>query len=132
MTNKLSIIFKIGLIGIAAAILASLIKKERQELAIMIGIATGMVIFFYVLSQIKVIINFLNDMLKMVTMEETYFVQLLKMLGIAYVAEFASSICKDAGHNSIAGMIELFAKISIVALSIPGLLFLVETLEKFI
>jgi stage III sporulation protein AD len=98
----------------------------------MIGIATGMVIFFYVLSQIKVIINFLNDMLKMVTMEETYFVQLLKMLGIAYVAEFASSICKDAGHNSIAGMIELFAKISIVALSIPGLLFLVETLEKFI
>ena len=54
------------------------------------------------------------------------------MLGIAYVAEFASSICKDAGHNSIAGMIELFAKISIVALSIPGLLFLVETLEKFI
>ena len=98
----------------------------------MIGIATGMVIFFYVLSQIKVIINFLNDMLKMVTMEETYFVQLLKMLGIAYVAEFASSICKDAGHNSIAGMIELFAKISIVALSIPGLLFLVETLEKVI
>ena len=98
----------------------------------MIGIVTGMVIFFYVLSQIKVIINFLNDMLKMVTMEETYFVQLLKMLGIAYVAEFASSICKDAGHNSIAGMIELFAKISIVALSIPGLLFLVETLEKFI
>ena len=98
----------------------------------MIGIATGMVIFFYVLSQIKVIINFLNDMLKMVTMEETYFVQLLKMLGIAYVAEFASSICKDTGHQSIAGMIETFARISIVALSIPGILFLVDTLEQFV
>ena len=61
-----------------------------------------------------------------------YYVQLLKMLGIAYVAEFASSICKDAGHNSISGMIELFAKMSIVALSIPGLLFLVETLEQFV
>ena len=98
----------------------------------MIGIATGMVIFFYVLSQIKVIVVFLTDMLEMVALEETYYVQLLKMLGIAYVAEFASSICKDAGHNSISGMIELFAKISIVALSIPGLLFLVETLEKFV
>ncbi|MGN1156928.1 MAG: SpoIIIAC/SpoIIIAD family protein [Agathobacter sp.] len=125
-------ILKIGLIGIAAAILASLIKKERSELSIMIGIATGMVIFFYVLSQITVIIRFLSDMLEMVAIEETYYVQLLKMLGIAYVAEFASSICKDAGHNSISGMIELFAKMSIVALSIPGLLFLVETLEQFV
>ena len=54
------------------------------------------------------------------------------MLGVAYVAEFAASICKDAGQQSIAGMIELFAKLSIVTLSIPGLLFLVETLEMFL
>ena len=68
----------------------------------------------------------------MVAIEETYYLQLLKMMGVAYVAEFASSICKDAGHQSIAGVVELFAKISIVALSIPGLVFLVETLEQFI
>ena len=91
-----------------------------------------MVIFFYVLSQIQIIVEFLTEILEMVAIEENYYVQLLKMLGIAYVAEFASSICKDAGHNSISGMIELFAKISIVALSIPGLMFLVETLERFV
>ncbi len=71
-------------------------------------------------------------MIEMVAMEETYYIQLLKMLGIAYVAEFSSAICKDAGHQSIAGMIELFAKLSIVVLSIPGLMFLVETLEQFV
>lgn len=91
-----------------------------------------MVIFFYVLSQIQIIVEFLTEILEMVAIEENYYVQLLKMLGIAYVAEFASSICKDAGHNAISGMIELFAKISIVALSIPGLMFLVETLERFV
>lgn len=71
-------------------------------------------------------------MLNMVEMEKSYFFQLLKMLGIAYVSEFAANICRDAGQQSIAGMIELFAKISIVVLSIPGLVFLIETLEKFI
>ena len=115
-----------------AAILATAIKKQRAELSIMIGIATGIIIFFYVLSQISVVITFLSEMLQMVAIEETYYLQLLKMLGIAYVAEFASAICKDAGHQSISGMIELFAKLSIVALSIPGLIFLVETLEQFI
>lgn len=92
----------------------------------------GMIIFYYVLTQISVVVNFITEMLDMVAIEETYYLQLLKMLGVAYVAEFSSSICKDAGHQSIAGMIELFAKISIVVLSIPGLVFLVETLELFV
>lgn len=125
-------IFKIGIIGVVAAILATFIKKERAELSIMIGIGAGIIIFYFVISQISFVIEFLSEMLDMVSIEETYFTQLLKMLGVAYVSEFASTICKDAGQQSIAGMIELFAKLSIVALSIPGIMFLVETLEQFV
>ena len=91
-----------------------------------------MIIFYYVLMQISVVISFITEMLDMVAIEETYYLQLLKMLGVAYVAEFSSSICKDAGQQSVAGMVELFGKISIVVLSIPGLVFLVETLERFV
>lgn len=125
-------IFQIGLIGVAAAILATFIRKDRMEIALIIGICTGVIIFFCVISQMSLVIDFVSDLLEMVVIEETYYVQLLKMLGVAYVAEFASSICKDSGQQSIAGMIELFAKISIVALSVPGLVFLVDTLEMFI
>ena len=123
---------KIGIVGIVAAIFATFLKKERAELSSMIGIVTGSVIFFYILSQISVMTEFLASILKRIDLEETYYYQLVKMLGVAYVAEFACSICKDAGHQSIAGMIELFAKLSIVTLSIPGILFLVETLEMFL
>lgn len=125
-------IFKIGIIGIVAAILAAFLKKERAELATMLGIVTGIVIFFYILSQLSVVSDFLANILTKIDLEATYYYQLIKMLGVAYVAEFAASICKDAGQQSIAGMIELFAKLSIVTLSIPGLLFLVETLEMFL
>lgn len=112
--------------------MSSFIRKERAELSMAIGIVAGIIIFYYVLTQISVVIRFITDMLDMVAIEETYYLQLLKMLGVAYAAEFASSICKDAGQQSVAGMIELFAKISIVTLSIPGLVFLVETLERFV
>ena len=125
-------IFKIGIIGIVAAILAAFLKKERAELATMLGIVTGIGIFFYILSQLSVVNEFLANILTKIDLEATYYYQLIKMLGVAYVAEFAASICKDAGQQSIAGMIELFAKLSIVTLSIPGLLFLVETLEMFL
>ncbi len=124
--------FKISMIGVTAAILAVFIKKERAELAMMIGIGAGILIFYFVISQISVVLGFLTEMMDMAAIEETYFAQLLKMLGVAYASEFAVSICKDAGQQSIAGMIELFTKLSIVALSIPGLMFLVETLEQFV
>lgn len=116
----------------AAALLSTFIRKERAELSMAIGMAAGIIIFYYVLTQISVVVRFITEMLDMVAIEETYYLQLLKMLGVAYVAEFASSICKDAGQQSVAGMVELFAKISIVTLSIPGLVFLVETLERFV
>lgn len=115
-----------------AALLSTFIRKERAEISTVIGIVSGMIIFSYMLTQISVVIRFITELLNMVAIEAGYYMQLLKMLGIAYVAEFASSICKDAGQQSIAGMIELFAKISIVVLSIPGLVFLVETLERFV
>lgn len=125
-------IFVVGLVGILAALLATFIRKERGDLALLIGIVAGAIIFFYIISQVSAVIGFVTNLLKMVEIEKVYYTQLLKMLGVAYVAEFAASICKDAGYQSIAGMIELFAKISIVALSIPGLTYLVKTLESFI
>ena len=92
----------------------------------------GMIIFYFVLTQISVVVNFISKLLEAVALEETYYIQLLKMLGVAYVADFSSAVCKDAGYQSIANMVELFAKIMIVTLSIPGLVFLIDTLEKFI
>lgn len=125
-------ILRIGVIGIVAAIMAAFIRKERGELSVMIALAAGCIIFYYVLSQISVVVQFFTTLLDMIALEETYYMQLLKMLGVAYVAEFASSICRDSGQQAIAGVIELFGKISIVVLSIPGMVFLIETLEKFV
>jgi stage III sporulation protein AD len=120
------------MIGVVAVVLATLIKKERAELSLIIGMSATVIIFLYVLSQIQVVLSFVAGMIDMISLEETYYYQLLKMLGVAYVAEFASAICKDSGHNAISGMIELFAKLTIVALSIPGIVFLVETIGEFI
>ena len=57
---------------------------------------------------------------------------LLKMAGITYIAEFASGICKDAGYGAIGTQIEIFAKLSILAVSMPVLLALLETLRDFL
>lgn len=123
---------KIGLIGIAAIFLAMPLRKEKGEFALLIVLAAGMIIFVYALARMRTVIDFLMELIGCLPIDATYLIPLFKMLGIAYVAEFAASVCKESGYASVAGQMELFAKLSIIALSIPELKYLVDVLENFL
>lgn len=125
-------IVKVGLLGITAVFLALILQKEKSEFAMLLVLAAGMILFTYILLRMQTIVSFLSDMLDYLPVDNTYLLPLLKMLGIAYIAEFSSSICKESGYSAIAGQMELFAKISIVALSIPELMYLMDVLEKYL
>ncbi len=71
-------------------------------------------------------------MLEMIQIDHSYITMILKMVGITYIAEFASDICKDCGHQTIAGQIELFAKLSILVVGMPVLLAFMETVGEIL
>ena len=121
---------KIGMIGIAAVFLALLLKKEKGELALLVGIAASVLIFGYTLSRISFILDFLRELMDTLPVDPALLKALLKMLGITYVADFSASVCREAGYGSVAGQIELFAQLSIVALSIPELWVLLRLIEQ--
>ena len=57
---------------------------------------------------------------------------LLKMIGITYIGQFSSGICRDAGYSSTGAQIELFCRLSVMVLSIPVLLALLDTIQGFL
>ncbi|MCM1106333.1 MAG: stage III sporulation AC/AD family protein [Blautia sp.] len=125
-------ILKIGLIGLVAVFLAMPLKKQHGEYALLIAIAAGILIFIYALAQIQIIADFLEDIMERLPIETSYLMPLLKILGITYIADFSAALCREAGYGSIASQIELFAKLAIIALSIPELTYLVEVLDEFL
>jgi stage III sporulation protein AD len=54
----------------------------------------------------------------------------LKIIGIAYIAEFGAQIVRDAGQESIASKIELAGKVLILVLAIPIISIIIETVMK--
>lgn len=110
--------------------LALLLKKEKGELALLVGIAASVLIFGYTLSRISFILDFLRELMDTLPVDPALLKALLKMLGITYVADFSASVCREAGYGSVAGQMELFAKLSIVALSIPELWVLLRLIEQ--
>lgn len=118
------------IIGIAAVFFAVLLKRDRPELSMLLSVACGTIIFAFALERLGTTIEFFKGLLSKLPVEPAFFVTMVKMLGIAYIAEFSSSICKDCGHSAIASQIELFAKGAIVVMSIPVMSCLIELIGE--
>ena len=123
---------QIGVIGIAGAVLAIQLKQQKAEFSIYLCIGISLLIFFSILSHLEVIIDTVREMAAFINMDMTYISTLLKMLGVTYVAEFASGICKDAGYQTLASQIEIFSKLTILVLSMPILVALLKTIQDFL
>jgi stage III sporulation protein AD len=123
---------KIGLIGIAAAFLGLLLGKEKKEYSFLVALAAGILIFFYATAQVKYVADFIQGMLATLPVDESYVLLLVKMIGVSYLAEFSANLCRDAGYTAIAGGVELFARLAILVLCIPGITYILEILENFL
>lgn len=125
-------ILKISILGVAAVLLAMILKNYKPEYSYYISLAVCICIFMYVTTKLELILSYTEKMQQYVHLDGSYIAIILKMIGVTYVAEFAAGICKDAGYSSIAGQIELFAKLSILVLSIPVVSAFMETIGELL
>ena len=112
-------VIKIVGIGLVALILIIIIKQYRPEFAIYISIISGIIIFFCAIDKLTNIIDLLKQICNQSGVNNKYLGILIKMTGIAFLAEFAISICKDAGESSLANKVELGSKAIVISMSIP-------------
>ncbi|MGN0482589.1 MAG: SpoIIIAC/SpoIIIAD family protein [Lachnospiraceae bacterium] len=125
-------IIKIGILGVAGVLLAMPLKQQKPEFSILIGLAVCLCIFVYILCRLEGAWDTMLSMIQKTGIQMGYVKTLLKMLGVTYISEFSSDICREAGHTAIAAQIEMFAKISLFALSMPILMVLMQTIGDFL
>ena len=125
-------VLTLGILGIAGALLAVELKGLKGEYGIYLVAAVGLVIFFYGITKLKTVIETIRQVQSYIRLNRMYLEVLLKMIGITYIAEFSSGICKDAGYGSLGSQIEIFGKLSVLAVSMPILLALLDTVQQFL
>lgn len=125
-------IVQAAVLGIAVVALAVQLKPLKQEYSIYLILTAGIVIAFLGMSRLELILETAKTIGSYINVKNVYLGTLLKMVGITYIAEFASGICKDAGFSALGTQVEMFGKLSILAVSAPVLLALLETLQVFV
>jgi stage III sporulation protein AD len=119
-------------LGILVTFLIVLVKKQRPDFAIFLSIVVGVAIFLMMLGKIEAVFNVLTDLGSQANVNMIYMGTVLKIIGIAYIAEFGAQVCRDAGEGVVAAKIEFAAKILVMVLAIPIILAILEALLKLI
>ncbi|UKS63980.1 stage III sporulation protein AD [Rossellomorea marisflavi] len=124
----------IQIVGIAlvSTFLALLIKEQKPNFAFLLIVFVGCSIFLFLIDQIYAIIHMLEKLAANANVNLVYVQTILKIIGIAYIAEFAAHITRDAGEGAIAAKVELAGKILILAMAIPILTVIIETIINMI
>lgn len=123
---------KIACLGLSGVLLGILLKQMGSSFADLVSLGTCLLILFYAVSKLGYVLEMLSGLQDKIDLEAGYFKILMKITGITYLADFSSSLCRDAGYSAIAGQIEMFGKISVLAISSPIILTLIETIYAFL
>ncbi|MBE6052030.1 MAG: stage III sporulation protein AD [Clostridium sp.] len=122
------LIFKVISFVLVALFLYLFFKDKRSDISVLLMLAAGILVFIFCIDQITEIINFLKNISEKAGIDVVYLGIVLKILAIAYLASFASEICKDAGASSLASKVEFAGKIFILVLAIPILMAVLDSI----
>ena len=123
---------RVAFLGITGILMALQLKALKPDYSVYLCLGISLLIFSFVAEKLSVIMDGLQAVQDCLPLNAGYLQILMKIVGITYIAEFASDLCKDAGYQTIAGQIQIFGKLSVLAVSIPVLTALLDTIQTFL
>jgi stage III sporulation protein AD len=127
----MEIIQIVGL-GLVSTLLILLIKDQKPLFAFILSAFTGMVVFLFLVDKIEAVIRVLTDLANRSGVNQVFLKTILKIIGIAYIAEFGAQITRDAGQEGLAAKIELAGKVLIMVMAIPIITIIIETVMQLL
>lgn len=122
----MDIVQLVGL-GLVATILTLVIKEQKPMFAFLIAVACSAIIFVFLIDKISLVIRLLERLAVQADLNLVFLETILKIIGIAYIAEFGAQMTRDAGQGAIASKIELAGKVLILVMAVPIIQIIIET-----
>ena len=118
--------FKIICAVMIGVLLAIKLKGMGNPLWVYLSITLSLFVLIYAVNRLSFVFEFLDDVMKDIGLENGYFEILIKIVGISYLCEFTANICRESGFLSVASQVEIGGKLTMMVISMPILLAIVE------
>ncbi|OZI11917.1 stage III sporulation protein AD [Bacillaceae bacterium SAS-127] len=119
---------QVAAIVLVAVFFALLLEEHQPAFTFLLVLFVGSSLFLFLADQIAEVILMIKKLAARAEVELVYVETMLKIIGVAYIAEFAAQMTKDAGQEGLATKMELAGKVIILSMAVPILTLLIETI----
>jgi stage III sporulation protein AD len=106
-------------LSFVAVTILVVLRQQRPEMAMLFSLAVGATLLVGVLSAMAPSLAALSDLAAKAKVERYYLDTVLRVIGVAYLADFGAQVCDDAGERSLGRKVELAGKVIIMIMAIP-------------
>ena len=115
----MEVLLRVAALGILAALLVTVLKKQSPETALLLSLAACVLIALLLVDTLKPLLRFFEKLHKQTGLSEGLLAPMAKSVGIGLLTQISSSVCADAGQGAIARLIELCGGILALSVSLP-------------
>lgn len=105
---------------LSAALICAAIRAAHPQIAMAVALGCGAAVMLLSLEDMSVFADALRKLDDLSGSAEVGGVQLIRVCGVAMVAEFASDICRDAGESALARRIDVGIRLGVAAAALPA------------
>lgn len=119
-------------IGIMTTILVLVLQEQKPLFAFLLATVVGIIIFISIAGKIAEVFQILQYLAAKAKVQNFFFETVLKIIGVAYIAEFGAQVTRDAGQTAIAAKIELAGKVMIMIMAVPIITVIIESVIQIL
>ena len=121
---------KLSIGAVAAALAALTIRRQNEDLALLLGVAGCCMGGLLTLELLSPVLEQVRRLFSRTGLDEALLSPLLKCVGVALLSQLASAICLDAGQSALAKTVELGGAVLALTLSLPLISAVLSLLEQ--
>lgn len=120
---------KVAAVAIIAAVCAVVVKKNVQDLGMVLAIGASVIILLFVLGAVEQIRAFMDELTEMAGLAPEVITPVIKTVGIAIITRVTAEICRDARESGIATATETAGAILALLVALPLLRAVIKTIS---
>ena len=113
---------KVALLCVAGAMLCSVRRPLRPEMALVTALAAGVFALMFCLTPLRETVEALQDLSGQAGLSSASSQLLFRALGISLLCDFGAQLCRDAGESALSGRVELAGRVTLLSMAAPMLL----------
>lgn len=127
-------IFKIVIFSVISALLIVTVNQNSggKIYGDIIRLVATTILMIFIVTQLGTVFEVVKELAAKINMDNTYLGIVLKVVGIAYIAEFGYQLCEDAGEKAIGSKIQFAGKVMIFVIAAPVILALIELITDLL